>query len=67
MNSKTYKVDLTFVNNPIKMGSLSEDSDINFVPDYMFNEIIDRAVTLALENIESNRVTVKSQLNQLDE
>lgn len=57
MESDSYSMDLTYVKIPT----------LNDFPDYMQYEIVNRAVELALENIESQRVQTKSQLNQLDE
>lgn len=37
------------------------------IPEYMQFEVINRAVELALEDIESRRIQTKSQLNQIDE
>ena len=37
------------------------------IPEYMQFEVVNRAVELALEDIESKRVQTKVQLNQLDE
>ena len=66
MKSDMYLVDLTYIKNPTKIEDLGEDGMTEF-PEYMQYEIVNRAVALALENIESKRVETKSQLNQIDE
>lgn len=66
MNANSYLVDLTYIKNPTKVEDLGEEGMVEF-PEYMQHEIVNRAVQLALENIESRRVETKSQLNQIDE
>lgn len=66
MKADTYSVDVTYVKNPTKVEDLNENTESEF-PEYMWNEIVNRAVALALENIESQRTTSKSQFNQIDE
>lgn len=66
MKANKYSADITYLRVPTKVELLTEESESEF-PEYMWNEIINRAVELALENIESKRVTTKSQLNQIDE
>lgn len=66
MNASSYLVDLTYVKNPTKVEELGEEGMVEF-PEYMQQEIVNRAVQLALENIESKRVETKSQFNQMDE
>lgn len=66
MNSPTYSVDLTYVKTPVKIENLPA-SGMSEIPEYMQFEVINRAVELALEDIESRRVQTKSQLNQIDE
>ena len=43
---------------------LDEELDL---PEDVMNEVINRAVVIALENIESPRTSTKLQLNQLSE
>lgn len=65
MDSETYTIDLTCVKQPTVITSTT--SEIDEFPENVLYEIIDRAVMLALENVESNRNQTKSQLNQIDE
>ena len=66
MDSTSYSVDLTYVKNPTKVEDLGEEGMVEF-PEYMQHEIVNRAVLLALENIESQRVATKSQFDQMNE
>ena len=66
MKSDTYFAQITYVKNPTKVEDL-DDLEYSEFPEYMWNEIVNRAVALALENIESGRATSKSQFNQIDE
>lgn len=65
MNANNYSIDLTYVATPIKVENLTPVNDP--FPEYMWEEIVNRAVELALENIESKRYQTKLQINQLDE
>jgi hypothetical protein len=66
MNSSNYSVDITYVKFPTKVEDLPA-AGMNEIPEYMQFEVVNRAVELALEDIESKRVQTKVQLNQLDE
>lgn len=66
MDSESYTVDLTYIKTPTKIENLPA-SGMSEIPEYMQFEVINRAVELALEDIESRRVQTKSQLNQIDE
>lgn len=66
MDANTYSADITYIKNPTKIEDLNSNDDSEF-SEYMWGEIVNRAVELALENIESKRTTTKSQLNQIDE
>lgn len=66
MNSNTYSVDITYVKYPTKVEDLPT-AGMTEIPEYMQHEVVNRAVELALEDIESRRVQTKTQLNQLDE
>lgn len=61
-----YRLDITYVKKPTKFNYINEEDELDFPEDVMY-EIINRAVVLALENIESQRQTTKLQLNQLSE
>ena len=67
MQASSYKVDLTCVVRPMSISSLMNDQELTEIPEYMQHEVINRAVVLALENIESPRLETKSQLIQADE
>ena len=62
-----YTIDLTYVSFPPIIDSNSSTTDITVVPDRVLYEIINRAVLIALDNIESRRVETKSQINNLQE
>lgn len=66
MNADTYSVDITYVKYPTKVEDLPS-AGMDEIPEYMQYEVVNRAVELALEDIESRRVQTKVQLNQLDE
>jgi len=66
MKSDNYYIDLTYVKIPTKVENLGEEGMTEF-PEYMQHEIVNRAIELALENIESKRIQTKSQLNKIDE
>lgn len=66
MNSP-YSIDITYVQFPPKIDYTQASQDINIVPDRVINEVINRAVVLALDNIESARTQTKVQLNNLQE
>lgn len=66
MKADEYTVDITYIKQPVKVEDLPAEG-MTEIPEYMQYEVINRAVELALEDIESRRVQTKSQLNQLDE
>lgn len=66
MESNTYTVDITYIKTPTKIEQLPTEG-MTEIPEYMQHEVVNRAVELALEDIESRRVQTKSQLNQVDE
>lgn len=66
MNANSYSVDITYVKYPTKVENLPA-AGMDEIPEYMQYEVVNRAVELALEDIESQRVQTKTQLNQLDE
>lgn len=67
MVSQTYSADITYVKYPELISSTNYNAQITEVPDYVLYEVVDRAVLIALENIESQRVTTKSQLDTVNE
>ena len=66
MVAQTYSVELTYLKEPTKIEDLPAEG-MDEIPEYMQNEVVNRAVELALEDIESKRAQTKSQLNQSDE
>lgn len=66
MAADSYSVDITYVKVPTKVEDLPAEG-IDELPEYMWNEVVNKAVELALEDIESKRTQTKSQLNQTDE
>lgn len=65
-DGKYYRVDITYIKKPKKFNYTEPEEELDFPEDVM-NEIINRAVVIALENIESQRTTTKLQLNQVSE
>lgn len=58
-----FTIDITYVKHPKKMEQYSADEQITEFPEQMLGEIINKAVVIALENIESQRVQTKASLN----
>lgn len=65
-NTEYYRVNVTYVKQPTKFDYTLPNNELDFSDDVMY-EIINRAVVLALENIESQRQQSKFQLNQVSE
>lgn len=65
-NIEFYRVNLTYVKKPTKFDYTKPEQELDFPEDVMY-EIINRAVVIALENIESQRQSTKFQLNQVSE
>lgn len=65
--TQPYTVDLTYVSFPPVIDNTQSTVNIDEVPDRIIYEVINRAVAIALENIESRRVETKVQLNNLAE
>src|SRR5699024_6869910 len=57
-NTEFYRVDLTYVKKPTKFDYTKPEQELDFPEDVMY-EIINRAVVIALENIESQRQSSK--------
>lgn len=66
MEADSYTIEITYVKYPTKVSDMTAAGS-NELPEYMWHEVVNRAVELALEDIESQRVQTKTQLNQLDE
>lgn len=67
MTASSYSADITYVKYPELISSNNYNTDINEVPEYVLYEVIDRAVVIALENIESQRTATKSQIDTTNE
>ena len=63
--SGVLSLDITYVKHPTLIANLPADAGLTEVPEYVQNEIVNKAVQLALDNIESQRLQTKSQLNTL--
>lgn len=61
-----YAVDITYIKRPTRFDYTKPNDELD-LPDDVMSEVINRAVVLALENIESQRTASKLQLNQLSE
>lgn len=61
----TFTIDITYVKHPTLINNLPSDTGLTEVPEPVQNEIVNKAVQLALDNIESQRIQTKSQLNTL--
>ena len=61
----TYSVDITYVKHPTLISDLPDNQGLTEIPEQMQNDLVNRAVQLALEDIESKRIETKSQLNQM--
>ena len=57
-NTEFYRVDITYVKKPTKFDYTKPEQELDFPEDVMY-EIINRAVVIALENIESQRQSSK--------
>lgn len=67
MEAEEYTTDITYVKYPELIQHTDYNRNITEVPDYILNEVVNRAVVIALENIESNRAQTKLQINSLEE
>lgn len=66
MIADEYSLDIDYLRIPTRVEDYPTKGT-DEIPDYMWYEIIDRAVVLALDDIESQRVQTKSQLTQVNE
>ncbi|MGM9532147.1 hypothetical protein [Intestinibacter sp.] len=58
---------MNYIFTPTRFADLKPSDEISDLSDAIINEIINRAVIIALENIESQRVNTKAQLNGVQE
>ena len=65
-SNNKYAVNITYIKKPTQFDYTNLDGELD-LPDDVMSEVINRAVVLALENIESQRTSSKLQLNQLSE
>ena len=61
-----YAVNITYIKKPVQFDYTNPDGELE-LPDDVMQDVVNRAVVLALENIESQRTSSKLQLNQLSE
>lgn len=64
--NNSYTIDLTYIKRPKQFDYTQPDDELD-LPEDVMHEIINRAVIIALENIESQRTSGKAQLTQLSE
>lgn len=67
MTADDYSCDITYVKYPETIVYSNGSTNIDEVPDYVLYEVINRAVVIALENIEAQRSQTKLQINTLEE
>lgn len=65
-SNNKYAVNITYIKRPKQFDYTQLDEELD-LPEDVMNEVINRAVVIALENIESPRTSTKLQLNQLSE
>lgn len=63
----TTSVDITYLKYPTKINEMPTGESLTELPEHVYHEVIDAAVLLALEDIESQRIQAKSQLNAADD
>lgn len=67
MESDSYSIDLTYIKHPVLINDLTSELEISELPDQTWYEVINRAVQMALENVESQRVQTKTSLINSEE
>ena len=67
MESNSHSIDLTYVKHPVLINDLTSELEISELPDQTWYEVINRAVQMALENVESQRVQTKTSLINSEE
>ena len=67
MKGDKYKLDLTYVKHPCLVTELPPTSALSELPQQTWYQIVNRAVQLALENIESQRLSNNVQINNSEE
>lgn len=65
-SNNRYAINITYIKKPTMFDYTKPEEELDLPEDVMY-EVINRAVVLALENIESQRTSTKMQLNQLAE
>ena len=67
MTASSYSCDITYVKYPQVIDINNPLTDLDEIPESVIYEVINRAVSIALENIESQRAQSKVTLNNLAE
>lgn len=67
MESNSYSIDLTYIKHPVLINDLTSELQISELPDQTWYEVINRAVQMALENVESQRIQTKTSLINSEE
>lgn len=67
MESNSYSIDLTYIKHPVLINDLTSELETSELPDQTWYEVINRAVQMALENVESQRVQTKTSLINSEE
>lgn len=62
-----YTLDITYVKHPCLVTELPPTSALDELPQQTWYQVINRAVQLALDNIESQRLTTNTQINETEE
>lgn len=62
-----YYLDLTYVKYPSTIDHNKPEDTLDNLPDSVMDEVVNRAVLIALDNIEAPRTQQKSQMNTLQE
>lgn len=65
-SNNRYAVNITYIKKPVQFDYTNPDGELE-LPDDVMQDVVNRAVVLALENVESQRTSSKLQLNQLSE
>lgn len=62
-----FEMNIVGIKYPTIIDNTQPTTNIDEVPDYFMDQVIDKAAVLLLENVEQPRVQTKSQLNQVAE
>lgn len=67
MKADSYSLDLIYIKHPCLVTELPSNSALSELPQQTWYQVVAKAVQLALENIESQRLQTKTQLNDMEE